>query len=204
MYSFTSVTANTSPVTREQFEQTGEDFTLACSLTNEAYEQAHRGRYADAERLHARSLQLKAGSVGLQHVSVATSYNGLGEAQMNLGRLDEAEDNLRKAITFREAFNQVYETACSKESLAQVYEMRGDLAQAKEFRKQWGGKEIMVCSYSDVSFRITNIVSKCSLSGQSCSVSARRSYLSLDYVPAADARYALAIIARNIKLTTVA
>ncbi|EMD42102.1 hypothetical protein CERSUDRAFT_79709, partial [Gelatoporia subvermispora B] len=149
MYSFTSVTANTSPVTREQFEQTGEDFTLACSLTNEAYELAHTGRYADAERLHARSLQLKAGSVGLQHISVATSYNGLGEAQMNLGRLDEAEDNLRKAITFREAFNQVYETACSKESLAQVYEMRGDLAQAKEFRKQWGGKEIMVCSYSD-------------------------------------------------------
>ncbi|OCH96108.1 hypothetical protein OBBRIDRAFT_718976 [Obba rivulosa] len=179
MLSFSSVTANTSPVTAEQFQQTGEDFTLAGDLTNQAYQLARLGRYEDAERLHSRSLQLKVGSVGRQHPSVATSYNGLGEAQLKLGRLDEAEVNLRTAITFREAFGQRFEAACSKENLAQVYEMRGDLAQAKDFRKQWGGKEFMVCSHYDCPHSTTfpfNELRACSR----CKVSTSIYYCSID------------------------
>lgn len=67
-----------------------------------------------------------------------------------MGKLDEAESNLKKAIATRNGAGAQYafDAAVSRENLAQVYEARRDLQKAKETRLSAGKLSMARANYS--------------------------------------------------------
>ena len=118
-------------------------------LNQEARELSARGDYAGAERLHTQALSVKLKNLGMNHASTAISYNALGEVCIKLRKLDEAEDYLKKAVGIGDTFNPPFDRAYYRENLAQVYEMRGQLAKASDVRLE-SAPDHMICSYENV------------------------------------------------------
>ncbi|KLO14486.1 hypothetical protein SCHPADRAFT_313675 [Schizopora paradoxa] len=108
---------------------------VAVPLNNEALLLSKRGDYAGAERLHLRALEVKIRALGTEDIRVAITYNELGETQLRLNKLDEAEVNLRHAVAIRDAHDKLsLDAAVSRENLAQLLEARFKLDQAKAER----------------------------------------------------------------------
>ena len=82
------------------------------------------------------------------HLRYANTAINLGEAQIRLGKLDEAEKNIIDALNYQEGQNDLFESTACRDMLAQVYETRGYLSKARKLRR----KDIknMVCSYTRV------------------------------------------------------
>ena len=120
------------------------------SLNNEAVALFKEGRYAEAEPLNKEALRLKIQSFGPSSIQAALSHNGLGETQLKLGKLDEAEDNLRKAVEIRNSLGRTgFDAAVSRESLAQVLEAKGDMIGAKAMRLS-GAPNAIACGNYEV------------------------------------------------------
>ncbi|KAL5495290.1 hypothetical protein ACEPAI_753 [Sanghuangporus weigelae] len=102
------------------------------------------GDYADAEKLHLKALATKEKSFGERSIEAALTRNALGEAQLKLGKLDEAKRNfvqIRNEASFRGM-----DAAYSRENLAQVLEGKGNLIEAKEVRRSSGAPDALVCT----------------------------------------------------------
>ncbi|KAF5363519.1 hypothetical protein D9756_000978 [Leucocoprinus leucothites] len=122
----------------------------AVEYNNQALELQKQGDYQGAEKLYLSSLQIKLDALGEDHTTTALSRNALGELYLTMGRLDDAEDQLKRAFRVRKAMGPVMDAAISVENLAQAYEARGDLGKALGMRLSYNTDEMM-CGNSDVS-----------------------------------------------------
>lgn len=120
----------------------------AAELNNEGLRLSGAGDFAGAERLHLKALDIKLRGMGPTAFSTSISYNELGETYIKMRELEKAESNLKKAIEIRNMYpDNAFDAAVSRENLAQVYEMRGDLAKAKETRLSAGKLNIACAHY---------------------------------------------------------
>lgn len=131
----------------------------ASQLNNQALALSRSGDFAGAERLHNQALDLKLRSIGPQAYSTSSTHNALGELYLKMNKLDQAEAQLHKAIAIRniQPGAASFDTAVSRESLAQVFEAKGDLKKAKETRLS-AGKLNIACAYENVRHPKTKII----------------------------------------------
>jgi tetratricopeptide (TPR) repeat protein len=120
----------------------------AVELNNRAHALSNQGDYAGAEALYKEALVIKENSFGPDSIQAALTRNSLGEQQLRLGKLDDAEENLRKAVEIRNAQKAGFDAAVSRENLAQVLEAKGDLVGAKAMRASGAPNEISCGNYN--------------------------------------------------------
>lgn len=111
----------------------------AIQNNNEGLALKQSGNYEAAEQKYLKALDLKLKHIGENAITTALSHNALGELYIAMNRLDDAEKHLELAIKIRNADGPTFDAATSRENLAIVYEMRGNLAAAKQMRKSTGG-----------------------------------------------------------------
>ncbi|OAX42955.1 hypothetical protein K503DRAFT_766255 [Rhizopogon vinicolor AM-OR11-026] len=116
----------------------------AANLGNQAHQLSHQGDYAGAELLHLRGLDLKISVVGENDTTTAITRNALGELYLKMGRISDAEEQLKKAVSIRLSAGPTYDAAVSIENLGQVYEAKGNFAEARRVRLSHR-ENIMVC-----------------------------------------------------------
>lgn len=121
----------------------------ASGLNNEALQCMRTGDHAGAEHLHKQAIQVKEVGLGTDHITTALSYNALGETYVAMGRLDEAEDYLGRALRVRATQGPAMDAAVTRDNLGRVCEMRGDLAKAREIRTL--DQSHVACGHYDVS-----------------------------------------------------
>ena len=110
----------------------------AIQNNNEGLALKQSGQYAAAEQKYLRALELKLNHIGENAITTALSHNALGELYIAMNRLDDAERHLEIAVRIRNADGPTFDAATSRENLAIVYEMRGNLVAAKQMRKSSG------------------------------------------------------------------
>ena len=110
----------------------------AIQNNNEGLALKQSGQYAAAEQKYLKALDLKLKHVGENAITTALSHNALGELYIATNRLDDAEKHLEIAVKIRNADGPTFDAATSRENLAIVYEMRGNLVAAKQIRKSTG------------------------------------------------------------------
>lgn len=115
-------------------------------LNNQALEAERDGDLLRAESLHLEAIAIKEKGVDPDAVSTALSRNALGELYIKLGRVDDAEVNLKKAVAIRNHAGPAFDAAVSRENLAQLYEIRENLKLAKETRL-YGAPDNLSCGY---------------------------------------------------------
>lgn len=118
-------------------------------LNNQALEAERDGDLLRAESLHLEAIAIKEKGVDPDAVSTALSRNALGELYIKLGRVDDAEVNLKKAVAIRNHAGPAFDAAVSRENLAQLYEIRENLKLAKETRL-YGAPDNLSCGYYHV------------------------------------------------------
>ncbi len=91
-----------SAALKEADEFGAEDPRLATSLNNLADLYRLQGRYAEAEPLYKRSLEILEKALGAEHPDVATSLNNLAEVYRAQGRYAEAEPLYERSLAIRE------------------------------------------------------------------------------------------------------
>uniref|UniRef100_A0A8H8CQV9 Tetratricopeptide repeat protein n=1 Tax=Psilocybe cubensis TaxID=181762 RepID=A0A8H8CQV9_PSICU len=121
----------------------------AIQLNNQALQASCSGDFKTAEQLHLEAISLKETSLGTNNPTTGLTYNALGELYLKMGRLDEAEVFLSKAIQVRNTSGPPFDAAVSRENMAQLYELRGNLANAKKIRLM-GIPNKLVCGYYQV------------------------------------------------------
>ena len=132
-------------------------FQEAAAPNNEALRLSRAGDLAGAERLHLKALDVKLRNMGPTAFSTSISYNELGETYLKMRELEKAESNLKKAIEIRSMYpTYAFDAAVSREYLAQVYEMRGDLVKAKKTRLS-AGKLSIACAYHMVRHTVLKV-----------------------------------------------
>lgn len=114
-------------------------------LNHEALQRVNIGDFRGAEHCHRRAIELKEECFGRDHTSTALSYNGLGELYIRMGRIDEAEEYLNRALRARRNDGPVEDLVATRDNLGQVYEMRGDFLGARDIRVE-GFPDHMCCS----------------------------------------------------------
>lgn len=108
---------------------------------------------------HREELEMKLLLRGPNHIDTAVTYNGLGEALLEAGELQEAEEMLLNAYRVREgasngeSFN-VFNAAVTRENLGRLYEAKGDWARARSVRLEGNtrGRDSFACSNYKVRF----------------------------------------------------
>lgn len=122
----------------------------AIGLSNQGASLYKQGRYAEAEAMHQEALRLKIESFGPNTIQAALSYQAVGGTQLKLGKLVEAEDNVKKAVEIRNSLNFTsFDAAVSRETLAQIFEANGNIIGAKATRLS-GAPNAMACGYDEV------------------------------------------------------
>jgi len=121
----------------------------AFEINNQALQLEQSGDLAGAEKLYLKALKMKEEAFGRDSIQAALTLNALGEAQLKMKKLDEAEKNLRRAVAIRNA-NSILgmDAAVSRENLAQVLEAKGELLQARGMRMV-GMPQAVVCGHYD-------------------------------------------------------
>jgi tetratricopeptide (TPR) repeat protein len=127
----------------------GVSVVQAANINNQALQRSDQGDYAGAERLHLRALDIKLDAVGEHDITTAITRNALGELYLKMGRISDAEEQLKKAVSTRTHMGPAYDAAVSMENLGQVYESKGDFAEARRVRLSHP-ENIMVCGNYDV------------------------------------------------------
>lgn len=120
---------------------------------------SRQGDHAGAARVHRQALEHKLTTLGPGHISTAVSYNALGEALTHLGELDEAEENIKKALQIAINVSSRSDEGFYHENLAMVYETKGDLVKAGETRHM-NAPDKYVCSYYKAS-RLLSVLYIC-------------------------------------------
>jgi tetratricopeptide (TPR) repeat protein len=106
---------------------------LATSLSYLAELYRSQGRYAEAEPLYRRALQITEQQLGAEHPDTATSLNNLAGLYRSQGRYAEAEPLYRRAlqITEQQLGAEHPDTATSLNNLAGLYRSQGRYAEAE-------------------------------------------------------------------------
>ncbi|KAG9219668.1 hypothetical protein CCMSSC00406_0006010 [Pleurotus cornucopiae] len=117
-------------------------------LNNQAYQAKLRGDFPEAERLYLSAIDVKERHLGPNAITTALSRNALGEVYLQMGKMEEAEDNLTKVLAVRSAGGPPFDAAVTRENLAQLAEMKGQMSQAKALRLR-GAPNTIVCANSD-------------------------------------------------------
>ncbi|KAF9568398.1 hypothetical protein CPC08DRAFT_746233 [Agrocybe pediades] len=117
----------------------------AVPLNNQALMAEQSGDFATAERLHLQAIQIKEQALGPENPTTALSYNAIGELYLKMQRLDDAESYLTRAVRIRNSSGTALDAAISRENIAQLYELRGDLSRAKQIRSSV--PDHVVCAY---------------------------------------------------------
>lgn len=112
--------------------------TEAIQNNNQGLALKESGKYEAAEKKYLKALDLKLKHIGENAITTALSHNALGELYIAMNRLDDAEKHLQLAVKIRNADGPTFDAAASRENLAVIYEMRGDLVTAKQTRKSTG------------------------------------------------------------------
>ena len=91
------------------------------------------GRYAEAEPLYMKALEIRRKALGEEHPSTATSYNNLAGLYESTGRYAEAEPLYKKALEiYRQALGEEHpSTATPYHNLAGLYYSTGRYAEAE-------------------------------------------------------------------------
>ena len=157
---------HTSPMTSLPVAQ-------ASRLDKQALTLSNQGNHTGAEQLHRQALQMKLDAVGESNTTTAVTRNALGELYLKMGRLDEAEEQLRRAVVVRTTSGNVFDAAVSVENLARMYEAKGDLTAALDTRLSYDPNN-MVCGNYKVS-QINDILLALFIESSPCSAQARLS-----------------------------
>lgn len=120
---------------------------------NKALQASRNGDFATAERLHLQAIKVKEAGLGSDAVGTALSYNAIGELYTEMKKLDKAEEYLLKAVAIRNVKGDFFDGAVSRENLAQLEELKGNLSKAKEIRLS-GGPDKLACGSSEVMFKL--------------------------------------------------
>ncbi|TEY84225.1 hypothetical protein BOTCAL_0018g00020 [Botryotinia calthae] len=123
---------------------TGMKIMEAAEWNNQANQLEARGDFVGAEGLFLRSLARKIEITGENSIQTALARNALGELYLKMeGKLDDAQKLLEDVDRVRSGINN-FDTACTRDSLGQLWEMKGDVVKAREVRER--DPENMVCS----------------------------------------------------------
>jgi Flp pilus assembly protein TadD len=120
----------------------------AAEINNQALSLSRQGNYADAENLHLQALHIKLDAVGENDLTTATTRNALGELYLKMGKITDAEEQLKKAVSVRMRNGPAYDAAVSVKNLGQVHEVKGDFEEARRVRLSHPA-DIMVCGNYD-------------------------------------------------------
>lgn len=114
------------------------DSSLATALDNLADFYKSNARYADAEQLYRRSLDIRKKAFGSKHLSVATSLNNLASVQQQQGKYNMAESLYWDAIKILDNLGgpEQPEMTRSLHALIALYRAQGKLDKAESLRSQ--------------------------------------------------------------------
>lgn len=131
-------------------------FNESITLSNKAVLAEKAKDYARAASLHSRALELKILAHGQHSIPTAISMNGLGGVLTKLGRLDEAEEMLIKALAIRETQGPRFDLAITREHIGALREAQGRREEAIDIRKKGGldGMKEVACSNDEVCFLV--------------------------------------------------
>ncbi|EKM61061.1 uncharacterized protein PHACADRAFT_247401 [Phanerochaete carnosa HHB-10118-sp] len=114
----------------------------------------NKGMALERQGKHAEAITVLRNALGLK----------LETRSGQLGQLDDAEENIRKALEIVSRLSSTYNPAYYRDNLGLVYEMRGDLAEARRIRFGPTPDEYL-CSYAKCQpqqLRPLKQLSKCS------------------------------------------
>lgn len=125
----------------------------AIALSNAGAQAAIDGNYLLSAEKHAQALALRQQFYGLDSVQVGISANGLGEAMLALGRLDDAEQALMVALRCRDelGLGSKFDRAVTRENVGCLWEARGKWEEAREVRLRGTEAGMMACGNGKVS-----------------------------------------------------
>ncbi|KAK6949315.1 hypothetical protein Daesc_009390 [Daldinia eschscholtzii] len=114
--------------------------------SNNGFAAMKAGQFDKAIALHRKALEHKLRFHSPRSIQAAISYNGLGEALLRAGRLDEADEMFHKALPVRERGGPVLDAAVTRDNIGQLREAQGRFKEAREIRIRDSGKK-MVCGH---------------------------------------------------------
>ncbi|KAI2776624.1 hypothetical protein F4815DRAFT_483717 [Daldinia loculata] len=114
--------------------------------SNEACAAMKAGRFEESIALHQKALEHKLRFHPEASIQAAISYNGMGEAMLRAGKLQEADEAFHKALPVREGAGPVLDAAVTRDNIGQLREAQGRFAEAREIRIRGSGQQ-MVCGY---------------------------------------------------------
>ncbi|KAG1783948.1 hypothetical protein EV702DRAFT_1040415 [Suillus placidus] len=111
----------------------------AAALNNQALSLSRQGDYAGTEDLHL--------TAGENNLTTAITRNALGELYLKMGKIMDAEEQLKKAVSVRMRNGPAYDAAVSVENLGQVHEVKGDLEEVRRRPgKTFDQSQLLACS----------------------------------------------------------
>ncbi|KAI0455327.1 hypothetical protein F5B21DRAFT_193756 [Xylaria acuta] len=113
--------------------------TTAVSKSNAASQAMQLGRFEESISLHSQALEIKLRAYPESSIQVAITHNGLGEAYLRAGRLEEADEVLHEALVVRERDGPDLDAAATRENI-------GALREARDVRLRGAEKGHMLCS----------------------------------------------------------
>ncbi|KAI0532372.1 hypothetical protein GGR58DRAFT_490551 [Xylaria digitata] len=119
--------------------------TTAIYKSNAASQRMKMGLYEESISLHREALTLKLQAYPESSVQVAVTYNGMGEAFLRAGRLDEDDEVLSKALEVRERDGTYMDAATTRENVGALREAQNRFQDARDVRLR-GAEKGMVCS----------------------------------------------------------
>lgn len=119
-------------------ERVGDEIELSFVLTARAVIVASGGRYADAEALYRRSLEIRERAYGANHPLVADTLDNLGVTLYHQGRLEPARELYERALAVRRSAlgAEHRDVGTSLNNLAGVLVDRGQLDRARTYYEQ--------------------------------------------------------------------
>ncbi|KAI0124848.1 hypothetical protein BJ170DRAFT_685725 [Xylariales sp. AK1849] len=126
--------------------------TAGVEKNNSANVAMSAGQLEEAIALHRQALALKVRAYSEASVQAGISFNGLGEACLKAGKLQEAEEALLKALKVREetaygglGLGPRLDAAATRDELAALSEAQGNFDRARMLRRKGAEKGEMLC-----------------------------------------------------------
>ncbi|KAH8165738.1 hypothetical protein CIB48_g2528 [Xylaria polymorpha] len=125
--------------------------TTAVFKSNAASQAMQMGQFEESISLHREALEMKLRAYPESSIQVAITYNGLGEAFLRAGRLEEADEVLHKALIIRERDGPDLDAAATRENIGALREAQGRFPEARDVRLRGAEEGHMLCSNEHVS-----------------------------------------------------
>ncbi|KAI1755491.1 hypothetical protein F4782DRAFT_488727 [Xylaria castorea] len=120
--------------------------TTAIFKSKDASRAMQMGRFEESISLHREALELKLRAYPESSIQAAITHNGLGEALLRAGRLDEADEVLQKALAVRERGGPDLDAAATRENIGALREAQGRFGEARDVRLRGAEAGHMLCS----------------------------------------------------------